>query len=77
MKLFICFIRGHTALHKAALSKQRAISCMLVAAGASLSLMDRDRLTPRGLAERAGDMDLAVYLESQLLSLRLTIDTNS
>lgn len=50
---------------------------MLVAAGASLSLMDRDRLTPRGLAERAGDMDLAVYLESQLLSLRFTIDRNS
>lgn len=38
---------------------------MLVAAGASLTLTDKDRQTPRNLAEKAGDMDLAVYLESQ------------
>ncbi|EFX67242.1 hypothetical protein DAPPUDRAFT_203757 [Daphnia pulex] len=58
--------KGQTALHKAALAKQRAISCMLVAAGASLSLADKERHTPRSLAERAGDADLAIYLESQL-----------
>ena len=46
------------------MAKQRAISCMLVAAGASLSLTDKERQTPKGLAERAGDPDLAVYLES-------------
>lgn len=57
--------RGQTALHKAAIAKQRAISCMLVAAGASLSLTDKDRQTPKSLAERAGDPDLAVYLESK------------
>ncbi|XP_046651629.1 eye-specific diacylglycerol kinase-like isoform X4 [Daphnia pulicaria] len=57
--------KGQTALHKAALAKQRAISCMLVAAGASLSLADKERHTPRSLAERAGDADLAIYLESQ------------
>jgi hypothetical protein len=39
---------------------------MLVAAGASLSLADKERHTPRSLAERAGDADLAIYLESQL-----------
>ena len=39
---------------------------MLVAAGASLLMADKDRQTPRSLAERAGDADLAIYLESQL-----------
>ncbi|KAI9559723.1 hypothetical protein GHT06_013728 [Daphnia sinensis] len=57
--------KGQTALHKAALAKQRAITCMLVAAGASLSLADKEKHTPRHLAERAGDADLAIYLESQ------------
>ncbi|XP_057365189.1 eye-specific diacylglycerol kinase-like isoform X3 [Daphnia carinata] len=57
--------KGQTALHKAALAKQRAISCMLVAAGASMSLVDKERHTPRNLAERAGDADLAIYLASQ------------
>ena len=61
----LILFRGHTALHKAAMSKQRAISCMLVAAGASLTLSDKDRLTPRNCAEQAGDNDLAIYLESQ------------
>lgn len=64
--LFFDLFRGQTALHKAALAKQRAISCMLVAAGASLSLADKERHTPRSLAERAGDADLAIYLESEL-----------
>lgn len=39
---------------------------MLVAAGASLSMLDKDKQTPRSLAERAGDVDLAMYLESKL-----------
>lgn len=40
---------------------------MLVAAGASLTMADKDRQTPRILAERAGDSDLAMYLESELI----------
>jgi len=51
------------------MAKQRVITSMLVAAGANLSLADKDRLTPRLLAERAGDTDLAIYLESKYLSL--------
>jgi len=57
--------RGHSALHKASLAKQRTISCMLVAAGASLLLLDKGRSTARQLATQAGDSDLAIYLESQ------------
>jgi len=57
--------RGQTALHRASLSKQRTISCMLVAAGASLTLPDRGRKTARQLAEQVGDTDLAIYLESK------------
>ncbi|CAH0721639.1 unnamed protein product, partial [Brenthis ino] len=57
--------RGQTALHKAAANKRRAICCMLVAGGASLSRQDHNGLTPRHLALRADDHDLAAYLESQ------------
>lgn len=57
--------RGQTALHKAAAHKRRAICCMLVAGGASLSRQDHAGLTPRNLALRAEDHDLAAYLESQ------------
>lgn len=57
--------KSQTALHKAAMAKQRIITSMLVAAGANLSLADKERLTPRLLAERAGDTDLAIYLETQ------------
>ncbi|CAH2092069.1 unnamed protein product [Euphydryas editha] len=57
--------RGQTALHKAAAHKRRAICCMLVAGGASLSRADRAGHTPRQLALRADDHDLAAYLESQ------------
>ncbi|XP_065557183.1 diacylglycerol kinase zeta-like isoform X3 [Artemia franciscana] len=57
--------RGQTALHQAALHKRRSVCCMLVAAGASLSAKDRDGQTPRQLAEKINDSDLALYLESQ------------
>ncbi|XP_072941929.1 eye-specific diacylglycerol kinase isoform X2 [Epargyreus clarus] len=57
--------RGQTALHKAAAHGRRAICCMLVAGGASLTRADRAGLTPRHLAFRAEDHDLAAYLESQ------------
>ena len=39
---------------------------MLVAAGASLLLLDKGRSTARQLATQAGDSDLAIYLESKL-----------
>uniref|UniRef100_A0A2A4JP83 Diacylglycerol kinase n=1 Tax=Heliothis virescens TaxID=7102 RepID=A0A2A4JP83_HELVI len=57
--------RGQTALHKAAAHKRRAVCCMLVAGGASLTRRDHAGLTPRHLALRAEDHDLAAYLESQ------------
>ncbi|XP_061705739.1 eye-specific diacylglycerol kinase isoform X3 [Cydia pomonella] len=57
--------RGQTALHKAAANKRRAVCCMLVAGGASLTHADRAGLTPRLLALRAEDRDLAAYLESE------------
>ncbi|CAB3228451.1 unnamed protein product [Arctia plantaginis] len=57
--------KGQTALHKAAAHKRRAICCMLVAGGASLTRHDHAGLTPRHLALRAEDHDLAAYLESQ------------
>lgn len=57
--------KGQTALHKAAAHKRRAICCMLVAGGASLTRNDHAGLTPRHHALRAEDHDLAAYLESQ------------
>ncbi|XP_045488964.1 eye-specific diacylglycerol kinase isoform X5 [Pieris rapae] len=57
--------KGQTALHKAAAYKRRAICCMLVAGGASLTRQDHASLTPRQIALRADDHDLAAYLESQ------------
>lgn len=57
--------KGQTALHKAASYKRRTISCMLVAAGASLLIKDNAELTPRQLAALAEDNELASYLESQ------------
>lgn len=61
--------KGQTALHKAASYKRRAICCMLVAGGASLTPLDHAGLTPRMLALRAEDHDLAAYLESKFLAL--------
>lgn len=66
--------RGQTALHKAAAYKRRTICCMLVAAGASLSKADCQGQTAKQLAARAGDEDLAAYLESQEHFERLVQD---
>uniref|UniRef100_A0A0A9YX04 Diacylglycerol kinase n=2 Tax=Lygus hesperus TaxID=30085 RepID=A0A0A9YX04_LYGHE len=57
--------KGQTALHKAASNRHRSICCMLVAGGASLSLVDNFGNTPRLLALEAKDRQLANYLESQ------------
>ncbi|KAL1472186.1 hypothetical protein MTO96_023094 [Rhipicephalus appendiculatus] len=70
----IVFILGQTALHKAAAYKRRTICCMLVAAGASLSKADCQGQTAKQLAARAGDEDLAAYLESQEHFERLVQD---
>ncbi|XP_017783280.1 PREDICTED: eye-specific diacylglycerol kinase isoform X2 [Nicrophorus vespilloides] len=56
---------GQTALHKAATYKCRTVCCMLVAGGASLTILDSRGLTPRLLALQADDHELAAYLESQ------------
>lgn len=66
--------KGQTALHKAAAYKRRTICCMLVAAGASLSKADCQGQTAKQLAARAGDEDLAAYLESQEHFERLVQD---
>ncbi|XP_064488970.1 eye-specific diacylglycerol kinase-like isoform X3 [Ornithodoros turicata] len=66
--------KGQTALHKAAAYKRRTICCMLVAAGASLSKADKQGTTAKYLAGKAGDEDLAAYLESQEHFERLVQD---
>ncbi|XP_076064042.1 retinal degeneration A isoform X3 [Oratosquilla oratoria] len=57
--------KGQTALHQAASHRRRTVCCMLVAAGASLVIRDQQGNTPRALAQRADDQELAAYLESQ------------
>ncbi|CAL4063972.1 unnamed protein product, partial [Meganyctiphanes norvegica] len=57
--------KGQTALHLAASNRRRTVCCMLVAAGASLSIQDLQGFTPRALAQRSDDQELAAYLESQ------------
>jgi len=59
------FEKGHTALHKAAAYKRRTICCMLVTAGANLSVQDLQGKTAQQLAHNAEDDDLSAYLESQ------------
>jgi len=59
--------KGHTALHKAAAYKRRTICCMLVTAGANLSIEDLTGKTAQQLAQSAEDDDLSSYLESQEL----------
>lgn len=56
---------GQMALHKAAALCQRSICYYLVEAGASLMKTDLQGETPKMFAERAGDMDLAEYLENR------------
>jgi len=62
------FEKGHTALHKAAAYKRRTICCMLVNAGANLSIKDLTGKTAQQLALHAEDQDLSTYLESQEIS---------
>ncbi|KAK3882702.1 hypothetical protein Pcinc_012911 [Petrolisthes cinctipes] len=57
--------KGQTALHQAAQNRRRTVCCMLVAAGASLTIKDLQGNTPRALAQSADDQELAAYLESQ------------
>ncbi|KAG0717286.1 Eye-specific diacylglycerol kinase [Chionoecetes opilio] len=57
--------RGQTALHQAAQNRRRTVCCMLVAAGASLTISDLQGNNPRALAQHADDQELAAYLESQ------------
>ncbi|XP_063233449.1 eye-specific diacylglycerol kinase isoform X2 [Bacillus rossius redtenbacheri] len=57
--------KGQTALHLAAAHRRRSVCCMLVAAGASLLLTDREGSSAHRLALGAGDADLAAYLHSQ------------
>ncbi|XP_033018005.1 diacylglycerol kinase iota isoform X3 [Lacerta agilis] len=55
---------GETALHKAACQRHRGICQLLVEAGASLRKTDSKGRTPQDRAQKAGDPDLASYLES-------------
>ena len=57
--------KGQTALHKAATYKRRTICQILVAAGASLSVLDECGQTARQLAASAEDHELTSYLEAQ------------
>ncbi|XP_022248854.1 eye-specific diacylglycerol kinase-like [Limulus polyphemus] len=57
--------KGQTALHKAAAYKRRTICYLLVSAGASLTKIDKQGMTPKQLAAKAGDDALASYLENQ------------
>ncbi|XP_052122101.1 eye-specific diacylglycerol kinase isoform X3 [Frankliniella occidentalis] len=57
--------RGQTALQVAAAAGRRSVCCLLVAAGASLIVKDRQGRTAKQLARAAGDETLADYLESQ------------
>lgn len=56
---------GQTALHKAAYNKWRSVCCILVAAGAPLTIADNKGMTPRMLALQVEDHELANYLESK------------
>ncbi|XP_077593772.1 diacylglycerol kinase zeta-like isoform X2 [Stigmatopora nigra] len=57
-------IHGETVLHRAASLCHRTICNYLVKAGASLMKTDMQGDTPKNRAEKAGDAELAVYLES-------------
>ncbi|TRY87205.1 hypothetical protein DNTS_031732 [Danionella cerebrum] len=56
---------GETALHKAAALCHRTICHYLVEGGASLMKTDLQGETPKMFAERAGDFELAEYLENR------------
>ncbi|CAG2183779.1 unnamed protein product, partial [Oppiella nova] len=54
---------GHSALHMAAQHRQHNICTMLASYGASLSRGDRQGLTAKQLAIKAGDEELAAFLD--------------
>ena len=63
--VFVFHFSGHTALHEASAYKRRSVCCMLVAAGASLNILNWEGRTARELAKLANDHELADYLESK------------
>lgn len=54
---------GHTALMKAALHRRHNICSMLASFGALLSVTDDNGMTAKQLASKAGDDELAAFLE--------------
>jgi len=54
---------GRTALHEAALQGHAEIVRLLLDSGASTSVQDANRETPRDLAQRAGRADILVLLD--------------
>ncbi|XP_067946994.1 diacylglycerol kinase zeta-like isoform X2 [Watersipora subatra] len=54
--------RGQSALHKAAWYQRRTICRMLIQAGANVLLKDAQGMTPRELALKAQDVELANFL---------------
>lgn len=64
---------GQTALHKAALHRRHNICSMLATCGASLSKADNQGLTAKQLAAKAGDDELAAFLERTYYTLILTL----
>ena len=58
---------GQTALHKAAAFRQHKICEMLASWGASLTKPDKQGLTPKQLAAKAGDEVLAANLQRKPL----------
>ncbi|CAL1264386.1 unnamed protein product [Larinioides sclopetarius] len=57
-------IMFHTALHRAATRMDKVICSILVSAGASLDIKDKQGYTAQELADVMGDHVLAEYLKS-------------
>ncbi|GIY29674.1 diacylglycerol kinase zeta [Caerostris extrusa] len=62
-------IMFHTALHRAATRMDKVISSILVSAGASLDIKDKQGYTAQQLAEIMGDHVLSEYLNSMYFNL--------
>lgn len=58
---------GQTALHKATVNAHPNVCYLLVVSGASLTKADHAGYTPRQLALRMGQHDLASYLQSEYI----------
>lgn len=59
------YYRGQSALHTATESKQHKVCWILVAAGASLTQLDDLGNTPKSIAIKAKDYQLAAYYEGK------------